>query len=705
MERATSNTKLNDISSRSHAIFIIIVEQNEITIEQDDMSSSSGKTNSPSRQTEAGLRQNFKVGKLNLVDLAGSERIRVSGATGQRLEESIKINQSLSALGNVIAALTDTKRRVHIPYRDSKLTRILEDSLGGNCITTVMAMISPALESFLESVSTLKFANRAKNIQTRPQVNEDLDEKTLLRRYERELKRLRRELIERTKNVVDKRRLIEVEEQRNRAERDKMAAIIDLERLSRDLMYEKAQKKRLQERIKEMSSQLIYGSRNTSLEDTAEFRSALSKEQKRMQREYHKKIEMLESERNGLEENKAQVDRYKQLLIKQRDIMIQLTARLNERDQSILALQEELDTYDKQQHLMEDALEQKTAALLKMQKSSIEQTDGVLSIEQPVDTDSGDVKHPETPVASSSKDRYAPHSEKHVTSSPVAYSKKSSAAPDIPVELTTDANGQISGDSAQSAPKTLSASQKITELLRIVRSKDQEQKSLAQELEEVQAEKVSLETMFRDRLDAMAHSQAEERVKRYRTELERWKKNYASLEQKISIEQKSLEKGRSGRGRDVKVFEREHKVFSEEISNLKHQLSHKDQLLKSAQEQLTAIQHKTDSEGPENKQEHHTYKARVAELQGALVREKNAMQKQEQTFKKELAVIQEKYRAKVHERAALRTILESKMKALVDSIVGATCARERAEGVSQRTLRELQILQRIVNASVTALKM
>jgi hypothetical protein len=103
---------------------------------------------------ESHVRTSFKVGKLNLVDLAGSERsvnarvetrgvgpgaegrvvmrrVRLSGATGQRLEESKKINQSLSALGNVIAALTDPKGRTHIPYRDSKLTRILEDSLGG----------------------------------------------------------------------------------------------------------------------------------------------------------------------------------------------------------------------------------------------------------------------------------------------------------------------------------------------------------------------------------------------------------------------------------------------------------------------------------------------------------------------------------------------------------------------------------------------
>lgn len=148
--------------------------------------------------------------------------MRLTGATGQRLEETKKINQSLSALGNVIAALTDSRGRQHIPYRDSKLTRILEDSLGGNCKTTMMAMISPALEAFLESLSTLKFANRAKNIKNEARVNEDLDQKSVLRRYEKELKTLREQLEERNRNVVDQRRLLELEEQRRRAEEDKV---------------------------------------------------------------------------------------------------------------------------------------------------------------------------------------------------------------------------------------------------------------------------------------------------------------------------------------------------------------------------------------------------------------------------------------------------------------------------------------------------
>ncbi len=86
----------------------------------------------------------LKVAKLNLVDLAGSERVRVTGAEGKRLTECKKINLSLSCLGMVIAALTENKHQEHIPYRNSVLTRLLSDSLGGNCKTTMLTMISPA---------------------------------------------------------------------------------------------------------------------------------------------------------------------------------------------------------------------------------------------------------------------------------------------------------------------------------------------------------------------------------------------------------------------------------------------------------------------------------------------------------------------------------------------------------------------------------
>jgi kinesin family protein 3/17 len=121
------------------------------------------------------------VGKLNLVDLAGSERVSITGAVGTRLEESKYINKSLSALGNVIAALTDKQTRTHIPYRDSFITRILFDSLGGNCKTTFMGMITPSPDSYGESLSTLKFASRAKNIKNDARINEDINQNALLR--------------------------------------------------------------------------------------------------------------------------------------------------------------------------------------------------------------------------------------------------------------------------------------------------------------------------------------------------------------------------------------------------------------------------------------------------------------------------------------------------------------------------------------------
>ena len=152
--RATAATRMNDVSSRSHAVFIIIVEQ--MTTHHDK------------RGVKKQTYKEIKVGKLNLVDLAGSERVSVTGATGKRLEESKSINLSLSCLGNVISALTDSKKRSHIPYRNSKLTRLLEDSLGGNCKTTMMAMISPSIDGFNESLSTLKFATRAKKIKNQP---------------------------------------------------------------------------------------------------------------------------------------------------------------------------------------------------------------------------------------------------------------------------------------------------------------------------------------------------------------------------------------------------------------------------------------------------------------------------------------------------------------------------------------------------------
>lgn len=130
----------------------------------------------------------LRAGKLNLVDLAGSERQSKTRATGERLREATKINLSLSALGNVISALVDGRSK-YIPYRDSKLTRLLQDSLGGNTRTLMIACLSPADNNYEESLSTLRYANRAKSIQNRPRINEDPKD-ALLREYQEEIKKL-----------------------------------------------------------------------------------------------------------------------------------------------------------------------------------------------------------------------------------------------------------------------------------------------------------------------------------------------------------------------------------------------------------------------------------------------------------------------------------------------------------------------------------
>jgi len=133
-----------------------------------------------------------KVGKLNMVDLAGSERQVKTGATGDRLKEATKINLSLSTLCHVISSLTDPKC-TYIPYRDSRLTRILQDSLGGNTKTVMIAAIGPADYNTEETISTLRYANRAKQIQNKPRINEDPKD-AMIREFHDEIQRLKEQL-------------------------------------------------------------------------------------------------------------------------------------------------------------------------------------------------------------------------------------------------------------------------------------------------------------------------------------------------------------------------------------------------------------------------------------------------------------------------------------------------------------------------------
>ena len=157
-----------------------------------------GQTVEETGETETKI----KAGKLNLVDLAGSERQSKTQAEGQRLKEATKINLSLSALGNVIAALASGKKG-HIPYRDSKLTRLLQSSLGGNTKTVMCANIGPADYNFDETMSTLRYANRAKNIKNKPKINEDPKD-AMLREFQEEIARLRAKLYGKPMASVEK---------------------------------------------------------------------------------------------------------------------------------------------------------------------------------------------------------------------------------------------------------------------------------------------------------------------------------------------------------------------------------------------------------------------------------------------------------------------------------------------------------------------
>ncbi|XP_064811389.1 kinesin-like protein KIF3A isoform X1 [Oncorhynchus masou masou] len=171
--RSVGSTNMNEHSSRSHAIFTITIECSEKGVDGD---------------------QHVRMGKLHLVDLAGSERQGKTGATGQRLKEATKINLSLSTLGNVISALVDGKS-THVPYRNSKLTRLLQDSLGGNSKTMMCANIGPADYNYDETISTLRYANRAKNIKNKARINEDPKD-ALLRQFQKEIEDLKKKLQE-----------------------------------------------------------------------------------------------------------------------------------------------------------------------------------------------------------------------------------------------------------------------------------------------------------------------------------------------------------------------------------------------------------------------------------------------------------------------------------------------------------------------------
>ena len=173
--RVVGSTAMNATSSRSHAIFSIILSQRKLSPPQGDgAASTTTSTASPADAVlAAGGDDEVIQSKFHFVDLAGSERLKRTGAVGDRMKEGININQGLLALGNCISALGGEKKAGHVPFRDSKITRMLQDSLGGNSKTLMIACISPADVNADETVNTLKYANRAKNIKNKPIINRD----------------------------------------------------------------------------------------------------------------------------------------------------------------------------------------------------------------------------------------------------------------------------------------------------------------------------------------------------------------------------------------------------------------------------------------------------------------------------------------------------------------------------------------------------
>src|SRR3978361_1747613 len=180
--RTVAATNMNETSSRSHAVFTLTLTQKR-------------------RDVETNMSME-KVAKISLVDLAGSERATSTGATGARLKEGAEINRSLSTLGRVIAALADLsdgkkkktgKGASQVPYRDSVLTWLLKDSLGGNSMTAMIAAISPADINFDETLSTLRYADSAKRIKNHAVVNEDANAR-MIRELKEELASLRSKL-------------------------------------------------------------------------------------------------------------------------------------------------------------------------------------------------------------------------------------------------------------------------------------------------------------------------------------------------------------------------------------------------------------------------------------------------------------------------------------------------------------------------------
>lgn len=324
--RKIGPTHMNVESSRSHSVFSLTIEQRSTNCDGAVI-----------------------LSKLNIVDLAGSERISMTKVNGERLEETKKINSSLTALGNVIAALIDLEKgkRSHIPYRDSKLTKLLQDSLGGNCKTIFIANVTPSSSSYQETLNTLKFADRARKIQNKAHINEKFDSKIMIKRYEKEIQRLKQELkmLQSLEGIQasDNGQVYNHDGHAERVAVDHTAIYNEIETKSREVLEEKSLIKKLQDRIILLESYLqdTTGHTRTESDDVNDWVS---------------KLNQIELERNELLNEKRHIEQYREMLLKQKDIIISLTGKLDEKDKHLNELNEQLEEVDEEQQNTENEI-------------------------------------------------------------------------------------------------------------------------------------------------------------------------------------------------------------------------------------------------------------------------------------------------------------------------------------------------------------
>ncbi|EDQ86185.1 uncharacterized protein MONBRDRAFT_28628 [Monosiga brevicollis MX1] len=302
--RSTSATQMNQQSSRSHALFTVIVEKSQAGTEDDE-----GKS--------------VTIGKLNLVDLAGSERISKTGIQGgKQLDEMKNINTSLTAFGKVILALTSPGNH-HIPYRDSKLTRLLQGSLGGNCKTTLITAVTAVANSYPETLNSaltvscparaysLKFAKRAKQVKNYAYVNQDLNNSALLSAYESEIKRLRKALADSSRGVA----VTQLKEQKLRLTTEKEAMANELEARTAAVATAQEESKRLRAKIHSMERQLLTG--GAEIEESPEFHAAVKAMEAKLANEYDAKLALLEAEREQLRMERLEFQRQRADFVRQ----------------------------------------------------------------------------------------------------------------------------------------------------------------------------------------------------------------------------------------------------------------------------------------------------------------------------------------------------------------------------------------------------